>query len=280
MNGIDVSAWNRGIDISKVSCDFVIVKATQGTAYTNPDCDRVVQQCINLGKCWGVYHYINGNPAEIDFFVNSIRGYIGKGLICLDWEGIQNKQWGNLEYLEDCIKRVIELTGIKPIVYASKSVFPFALCKKYDCGTWVAQYANNNVTGYQARPWNNGAYAIYQYTSHGKLEGWHGLLDLDKANMNREQWAAYANPRQTAPREKGPDVQALAEGVIRGNYGNGAERRKALGGNYDKVQRQVNEIFELARRTKRGEFGNGTTRKNALGGNYDIVQYVINNKLV
>ena len=44
MNGIDVSGWQKGIDLSKVPADFVIIKATQGTSYVNSDCDRAYQQ--------------------------------------------------------------------------------------------------------------------------------------------------------------------------------------------------------------------------------------------
>ena len=44
MNGIDISNWQKGIDLTKVPCDFVIIKATQGTDYVNPDYDRAYQQ--------------------------------------------------------------------------------------------------------------------------------------------------------------------------------------------------------------------------------------------
>ena len=30
LNGIDVSGWQEGIDLSAVAADFVIMKATQG----------------------------------------------------------------------------------------------------------------------------------------------------------------------------------------------------------------------------------------------------------
>ena len=33
LNGIDISNWQKGIDLSKVPCDFVICKATEGTGY-------------------------------------------------------------------------------------------------------------------------------------------------------------------------------------------------------------------------------------------------------
>ena len=195
LKGIDVSNWQAGINLASVPSDFVICKATQGTGYTSPDCVRQVEQALGAGKCVGVYHYISGGnaTAEIDFFINSIKNWVGKVMICLDWEAGQNSAWGNTNYLAQCIKRVIERTGIKPMVYASASVFPWAVCKQYDCGAWVAQYANNNATGYQDTPWNEGAYscAIRQYTSSGRLSGYGGNLDLNKFYGDRNAWNAY-----------------------------------------------------------------------------------------
>lgn len=195
LNGIDVSNWQAGINLTAVPSDFVICKATQGTDYTSPDCVRQVEQAINAGKCVGVYHYISGGNAiaEIDFFINSIKNWIGVVMICLDWESNQNSAWGNEAYLEQCIKRVIERTGVPPMVYASASVFPWNVCKKYNCGCWVAQYANNNPTGYQGTPWNEGAYgcAIRQYSSSGRLSGYGGNLDLNKFYGDEKAWDAY-----------------------------------------------------------------------------------------
>lgn len=39
------------------------------------------------------------------------------------------------------------------------------------------------------------------------------------------------------------DVVALANEVIRGNFGNGAERKEALGAHYQRIQDRVNEIL-------------------------------------
>lgn len=41
----------------------------------------------------------------------------------------------------------------------------------------------------------------------------------------------------------GADIEALAQAVIRGEYGNGEERRRRLGSLYDAVQARVNEIL-------------------------------------
>lgn len=200
LNGIDISSYQSGIDLTVVPCDFVIIKATQGTGYVNPDCDRAYQQAKRAGKLRGTYHYVGGGNAvaEADYYVNNIKGYIRDGLLAIDWEAEQNGAWGNEAYLEQLVRRVIERTGVKPLIYsmASRYAQVAAVAKKLDCGLWVAEYADMNPTGYQAHPWREGAYAcaIRQYASTGRLNGWGGNLDLNIAYMTREQWAKYVNP--------------------------------------------------------------------------------------
>lgn len=93
-----------------------------------------------------------------------------------------------------------------------------------------------------------------------------------------------------------PDIEALAQAVIRGDYGNGDDRRAALGANYDAVQARVNEILgagggssggsggadieALARAVIRGEYGNGEERRSRLGSLYDAVQARVNEILL
>lgn len=40
------------------------------------------------------------------------------------------------------------------------------------------------------------------------------------------------------------DIENLAREVIRGNFGNGQVRKDLLGGNYDAIQKRVNELME------------------------------------
>ena len=54
LNGIDISSHQERIDLTAVPCDFVIIKATQGTKYVNPDFRRAYKQAINAGKLVGV----------------------------------------------------------------------------------------------------------------------------------------------------------------------------------------------------------------------------------
>lgn len=254
LQGIDVSSWQSGIDVSKVPCDFVIAKATQGVNYVNPDCDRVVQQAIKSGKYWGTYHYVDGSGAvaEADYYVNNVKGYVGRGILCIDWESGSNRAWGNYAYLETLVSRVIERTGIKPLIYVQASAYAqtAAVAQRHDCGLWIAQYADMNATGYQDTPWNEGAYncAIRQYSSAGRLTGWNGNLDLDKFYGDAAAWRKYAGasgaatpvPKPVDPLAGKSDNQ-LADEVIAGKYGDGENRKRALGNRYNAVQAIVNQ---------------------------------------
>ena len=259
LNGIDISSHQTGIDLSVVPCDFVIIKATQGTGYVNPDCDRAYQQAKRAGKLRGTYHYVGGGNAvaEADYYVNNIKGYIKDGLLAIDWEAEQNSAWGNEAYLEQLVRRVIERTGVNPLIYsmASRYAQVAAVAKKLDCGLWIAEYADMNPTGYQAHPWREGAYAcaIRQYASTGRLNGWGGGLDLNIAYMTRDQWAKYVNPggkpaaapapSKPAPAPARKSEDAIAAEVIAGKWGNGQDRvnrLKKAGYNPATIQAKVN----------------------------------------
>lgn len=260
MNGIDISSHQTGINLAAVPADFVIVKTTQGNWYVNPDADRAYQQAKKAGKLLGIYHYIDGRggaAAEVDYFINNCRGYLGEALIAVDWEIDDNTQWGNTAYLEQVVRGIIEKTGIRPLIYGMQAGYAQlkSVADKLNCGLWVAQYANYEPTGYQAHPWNEGAYgcAIRQYTSAGRLAGYNGNLDLNIAYMDRNAWMKYAakngkpaaTPAQSkpapAPAKKSEDT--IAAEVIAGKWGNGQDRinrLKKAGYNPATIQAKVN----------------------------------------
>lgn len=292
LNGIDIASYQAGLDFSKVPCDFAIIKATQGTGYTNPDCVRAVEQAMSLGKGVGVYHYISGGNAvaEANFFINSILNWIGKVMICLDWELDQNSAWGDESYLEQVINQVIARTGVPPMIYAPASRYNQVaeVAKRHNCGLWIAQYADMNPTGYQNTPWNEGAYtcAIRQYSGSGRLNGWNGDLDLDKFYGSLDDFRKYYGSSSSAPSKpstSGPSgtTLQLATWTMEGLYGNGADRKKNLGSRYDEVQNFINHISSadvstLVNEVYAGMYGDGLTRQTVLGSRYDEVQGAIN----
>lgn len=302
MNGIDISNWQNGINLDAVPYDFIIAKATQGKTYVSPDCARQVEQARARGKLFGVYHYIDGSSAigEADFFIDNIENWVGEGMLCLDWESNQNSAWGNEDYLRQVAQRVIDRTGIPPVIYVQQSrmaqVKPIA--DALNCALWIAQYANMNATGYQDAPWNEGAYscAIRQYSSCGRLSGYSGNLDLNKAYMDAAAWKKYANPSGGAsapsPAPSKPSASAPSGSTLDLVYHivtndiNGDARRDYCGSRYDEVQGFINDTHDasastLAKWIRAGKYGNNPVRQTvieACGGKYREAQDIINGK--
>jgi lysozyme len=208
MNGIDVSSYQADLDVSTVTADFVIVKATQGTQYVNPYCDTHIQQALAAGKKIGVYHYADGGNAivEADHFVDNCVNYIRKAVFVLDWEGTGTEytKWA-LQFLQ----RVEARIGYKPTIYMSETVEnnnDWSAVAAGDYGLWLAKYWDMNVDynydmtnagpGPVAKYWQTPY--IWQWTSSGRLNGYGGNLDCNKAYITPEQWDAYAGV-QTAP---------------------------------------------------------------------------------
>lgn len=225
MQGIDIASYQTGIDLSVVPCDFVIIKATEGVNYTNPDFSRAYTQAKEQNKLIGIYHYANGAgaTAEADYFLSVVGDRVGDAILVLDWEQGGNSAFGNVSYAKRWLDRIYAQTKVRPLIYMSKSV-----AYGYDWsavapnhGLWVAQYANNNPTNYQSNPWTDtngyGAWSspvIFQYTSTGRLSGWSGNLDLNLAYMDATAWAKYAQGDNYVAPET-PDTPTANEAEIR-----------------------------------------------------------------
>lgn len=204
LNGIDVSSNNRGLNIQSVKADVVIVKATEGTTYVNPQFEKQAGDTLESGKLLGIYHYAHGNAvAEAEFFLKVIGDYVGKAVLVLDWEttaalaaGVgAAKKW--LDY-------VYAKTGVKPLLYTGLSVensYDWSAVVKGGYGLWVAQYNNYAiVNGFKPRSlyghlkhWPT--MAIFQYTSTGHLSGFSDNLDLDVFYGDKKAWQAYAKAK-------------------------------------------------------------------------------------
>lgn len=223
MNGVDYSSWQTATAPCDVRADFGIVKVNQGT-YRNPYW-RTQAKCItDRGEGLGLYDYASGMDAaaEADTFVDLIGDYVGRAVLVLDWESNQNAAWGDSDWIRTWTNRVHERTNVWPMVYVSRAyVSRIPADVRRNCALWVAQYANNAVTGFQSSPWNAGASgeAMIQYSSHGWLNGYNGFLDLNLFMGERWQWDAYANPSGGA-RHDPPKAASVPKRVETARCGN------------------------------------------------------------
>lgn len=216
MNGIDVSNWQRGIDVTQMhDVEFVIAKATEGTGYVNPDCDRVYQDAKESGKKTGVYHFARQGDAiaQAKYFVDHISGYIGQSVLVLDYESSAVDQ--GVGWAKDWLDAVYNMTGVKPVIYMSNSVVHrydwSEVAKNYSL--WNAGYCAgyNTIYGFIDNPpshYDLGVFSnntpLFQYTSSGRLNGWSGNLDLDIFYGGSSDWdklAGYTSSEDYKPAE-------------------------------------------------------------------------------
>ena len=258
MNGIDISNWQAGINLSNIAFDFLIARATEGIGCVDKYCDGYIQQAIKLGKPFGFYHFArptNDPIREAEFFYNSCRGYFGKGIPILDWE---SGNTSNVTWAKRWLDRVYQLSGVKPVIYMSESVVNannWSAVAAADYGLWVAKYRDNNPD-YNYNMANAGSrphvkwwkfYCMWQWTSSGRLNGYNGNLDCDVFYGDRSTWDAYVGKSTSAtkpqPKPVTKTVDQLADEVIAGQWGNGSDRKKRLtaaGYDYNAVQQMVN----------------------------------------
>ena len=220
LNGIDISGWNYGIDLSKVAGDFVIIKATQGTTYKNARehgdtayYRKLADAALKAGKLIGFYHFPNssrGAVKEANYFYEAVKPYIGRAVLVLDWENNDQNKQNNLKagvsYAKKFLDRVYSLSGVKPLIYMSRSVtkeYNWSSVANAGYGLWVAQYLykyyDKPQVGYVNNPTlTSGGFGawkkptIYQYTSNGRLSGTNNTLDLDVFYGTRADWLKLA----------------------------------------------------------------------------------------
>ena len=299
LNGIDISGWQEGIDLSAVAADFVIMKATQGTGFVSKDFVRQYQQAKENGKLVGCYHYAEGDDyvAEANHFLDVVGNRVGEAILCLDWERQDNPTFGknDFDWVKGFCDYVFSKTGVKPLVYIQKSAIE-RIDGIGNYGLWIAQYPDYTPTGYQETPWNEGAYAcaIRQYSSVGQISGYDGNLDLDKFYGDESDWDKLAGVHIQDSEEDSADENntdesisidgstlELAVRVKNDEFGVLDERREALGDRYNEVQDFINHIEfasaeELAKETKDGKYGDGYIRRVVLDDRWQEVQDIIN----
>ncbi len=129
------------------------------------------------------------------------------------------------------------------------------------------------------------------------IKGLHGTGEVRKKRLGSQYAAVQARVNELlAPNAKPAPkpvpqktVDQLAREVIDGKHGNGDARKKALGNQYNAVQKRVDEILTtkpklkpndtIAREVVQGLWGNGADRKARLekaGYNYNTIQNLVN----
>lgn len=292
--GIDVSVYQGDIDWDRVKpqIDFAILRIGLGDDIPSQDdakFERNYAECVRLGIPFAVYFFSYAvNKAKVQSEIAHIKRLLeGKTINApvyidventrgLDWRTISNADMlGIMQEFNAQLNALCYRMGI----YSSRSAFWNEKMSDpwYDnVSKWVAEYGDK-VNDF------NRTYDIWQHTSKGAIDGINGNVDMNVMYNNVFSF------------EQAPSVKSneqLADEVINGKWGNGADRKNRLtaaGYNYEAVQAIVNErlgksnlksLDEIAREVVRGKWGNGSERvKKLTAAGYDAkaVQSRVNN---
>lgn len=300
LNGIDISDYQRGLSVKRIHADFVIVKASEGVGYEDPSCHTFARETLESGKKLGLYHFARPSAAntpkrEAEWFLRIFHPYIGKAIPMLDWEA---QEIGNVTWAQEWLEEVYRQSGVRPWIYMSESVvnaYDWSEVAR-DYRLWMALYRSeeeafdydmrNAGTLVQVRHWHR--ITCWQWTSHGRLEGWDGNLDFDRFYGDRRTWERY---EQNEPAPVRKSDEQVADEVIAGRWGEGEERECRLrmeGYDPKKIDAIIREktrrksVEELADEVILGEWGSGEERVRRLreaGYDPQAVQRCVDEKL-
>ena len=226
INFIDVSNWQSDLDAYAVlpKVDAIICKATEGTSFVDGYCDNFVQAAISLNKPFGFYHFASdGNASdEATFFYNNCKGYFGRGVPVLDWEGGQSVAWVN-----EFVEKLYDLCSVWPWIYANPWRFNQGGVH-LNCMRWVASYpAVSSPSFANAASWDapeaDGLVGAWQFCSDGRVNGYNGDLDCSIFYGDENAWNAYAGVQ--AEPEPEPEPQSDVETLENDDYKITIERK-------------------------------------------------------
>lgn len=225
LNFIDISSHQADLNLVAVSSSIqgVIIKATEGTSYVNPYCDRHYRQAESADLLRGFYHFAGSDDpiAEAAFFYRNVMGYIHNGIPVLDWEGVYRNGKCIFEQSVDWVNKFVRqfhsLTGIWCWIYANPWRFNQGGVE-LNCARWVASYpAVSHPAFAQASSWKcpdaDGNVVAWQFCSDGLLPGYGYNLDCSVYYGDRKSWLRYAGSNSLDGGGTGSDG---------GNVGSGA----------------------------------------------------------
>lgn len=304
--GIDISAHQGNIDLTalKSQIDFVIIRVGYGTKGTlDTKFKRNADLCVQLGIPFGFYWYsyaldVAGARKEAMAVLNAIEPYKDKYSygVWFDMEDADHykQKYGmpsNQTLREICAMfcKIVEEAGYYTGIYASESWFRNQLngdeIKPYD--KWIAQWptSGGKQTALNTSSDKRNDTHLWQFTSAGRFSGYNGNLDTNYAYVDFPSLIGNIPSKPETPSTNAPSGTTLdlAYRVMKGEFGDGDNRKNNLGSRYDEVQDFINHIYSasvdiLVDEVMIGKYGNGEIRKVVLGSRYDEVQDKINNK--
>ena len=169
MKGIDIAAYQIGIDFTKTDAKVVFIKATEGCTYINPLLKLHYTQAKKAGLKVGFYHFLRSNNPldEAKHFLKAIEGLQSdcKYVVDIEVEPL-NASTRTRQFASYLISK-----GKEPMIYSGYYFYKDNLSSLKDIPLWVASYSKTKPN-IQSVGW--------QYSDKGSIGGI--TVDLNEFN--------------------------------------------------------------------------------------------------
>lgn len=243
IKGIDLSTWNENVDYNELKrqgIEFAIIRSGYGKDSSQKDdmFEEHYKGCKEAGIKVGAYLYsycTATENAEKEAY-NCLSQIAGKDFdlpIFYDLEEQQILDNCDPTTIANIFCNVIKNAGYKAGVYANLN--------------WFNNYLNadeirNNGNYIWLAQWNN------EITADFPVDIWQNTNNLDNMGIDGNvliNESLIDNTPEPTPTIDVNIYNSLAVDVIFGKYGNGQERKNALGEYYEETQNIVNEIYNI-----------------------------------
>lgn len=250
LKGCDVSVYQGVIDwkrVKQAGVGFAILRIGYGMFENQKDVtfERNYREATEVGIPVGVYLYsyaksVEDAKKEAEMVLLWLKNRKLELPVYFDIEDKTQQGLGRNVLNNMCIAfcERIEQAGYWAGIYSNK-YWATSVINGQELGKrftyWIAQYADQCTY--------TGDYAIWQYSSAGKVAGISGNVDLNEMVQDIIQRDSTTKPIEPKPTKS---IEDIAREVILGEWGNGEDRKNRLtqaGYNYDAVQNKVNELL-------------------------------------
>ena len=219
LKGIDISSWQGQPDFNKVKedADFVIVKATEGVGFRDPQLTRNQTECRKLGITLGYYAFVRpdlGNKPEDEakYFLDQIGALKPGELLFLDFEVAYADR---VNWCKKWLDYVYEATGVKAPIYLNKTLqanSDWTPVIDADYGLWLADYTYNPDSPVPNTQWE--VMAFRQYSNAQAISGINGNVDANVFYGDKDSIKAYGYKGSvTPPTDCEAEIQVLNKSI-------------------------------------------------------------------
>lgn len=186
LEGIDVSAYQRDIDFSKVKNDgieVVYIRSSAGNSYIDPYFRSNYEKAKENNLKVGFYHFVTARNSEeareqARFFAHVVTSYTPDAFLVMDFEVFRGLSRDEVNQIAlSFLETLTNLTNKKVMIYSdaynANRIYNKEISSSYPL--WIAEYGPKEPTSTNWESWDG-----WQYTDKGRISGINGYVDRDE----------------------------------------------------------------------------------------------------